>query len=434
MPSSCDVAVVGAGVAGLTALGMLEQAGADVQCFEARDRAGGRILTLHDPAAAVPVELGAEFVHGRPPEICDLAAQASLAVAERSRRAVYLEEGRIRDSRIGDEVQQLLSDLQAREQPDNDESFADFLARSPYSDEVKRWASAYVEGFNAARKEIISAAALAQDARAAEQIDGERLFSFVNGYDSLINLLSQPIRKGTLWLGAIVEAVEWEPAKVTLHIRAGASGQRETLRCRRVIFTIPLGVLQAKPGAIGAVQFNPPPGRILEAAASLESGHVWRVTLRFESPFWEKKQEFSAAKFFYSQDAVFPTWWNAGPPGVPIITGWSAGPAADGIAGLTATEIPARATASLEHILRIRASPLRAAYFHDWQSDPFSRGAYSYSPVGALAARDILAQPVCDTLYFAGEATENAGHSATVHGAIASGRRAARQILSARPA
>lgn len=82
---------------------------------------------------------------------------------------------------------------------------------------------------------------------------------------------------------------------------------------------------------------------------------------------------------------------------------------------------------SAEHVSNL----LDAADFHDWSSDPFTRGAYSYVPAGALAAREALAQPVADTLYFAGEATELNGHSATVHGAIASGRRVVQQILAA---
>jgi monoamine oxidase len=75
------------------------------------------------------------------------------------------------------------------------------------------------------------------------------------------------------------------------------------------------------------------------------------------------------------------------------------------------------------------ANLLEAFYFHDWHADPFSRGAYSYVPARALPSRAALAEPVSKTLYFAGEATDLAGHSATVHGAIATGQRAARQIL-----
>jgi monoamine oxidase len=66
---------------------------------------------------------------------------------------------------------------------------------------------------------------------------------------------------------------------------------------------------------------------------------------------------------------------------------------------------------------------------HDWQQDPFSRGAYSYASVGGFDAAKALAAPVADTLYFAGEATNCNGYNGTVHGAMASGDRAARELL-----
>ena len=71
-----------------------------------------------------------------------------------------------------------------------------------------------------------------------------------------------------------------------------------------------------------------------------------------------------------------------------------------------------------------------ALYFHDWHSDRHFRGAYSYTGVNALPAHQTLAAPVEETLFFAGEATETKGHSGTVHGAIASGLRAARLLLN----
>jgi monoamine oxidase len=79
---------------------------------------------------------------------------------------------------------------------------------------------------------------------------------------------------------------------------------------------------------------------------------------------------------------------------------------------------------------RLRAS-LHGAFHHDWQSDPFSRGAYSYAGVGGRDAGAELAMPVESTLFFAGEATQSDGRNATVHGAIASGRRTANQVLAA---
>ena len=72
---------------------------------------------------------------------------------------------------------------------------------------------------------------------------------------------------------------------------------------------------------------------------------------------------------------------------------------------------------------------LEAAYTHDWQADPFARGAYSYLPVGGLEAQKDLARPVAGTLFFADEATNTDGHNGTVHGAVATGRRAAREVI-----
>jgi monoamine oxidase len=74
---------------------------------------------------------------------------------------------------------------------------------------------------------------------------------------------------------------------------------------------------------------------------------------------------------------------------------------------------------------------LRGGFCHDCQSDPFARGAYSYAGVGGRGAGTELAVPVDSTLFFAGEATQSDGRNATVHGAISSGQRAAKQVLAA---
>ena len=75
-----------------------------------------------------------------------------------------------------------------------------------------------------------------------------------------------------------------------------------------------------------------------------------------------------------------------------------------------------------------RSMAAAARFYHDWSADPFSRGAYSYLGAGFLDAPGELAKPIADTLYFAGEATAPHGKEGMVHGAIASGLRAARQV------
>ena len=116
-----------------------------------------------------------------------------------------------------------------------------------------------------------------------------------------------------------------------------------------------------------------------------------------------------------------------------MITAWAGGPAAEKLERLPREGIVARALETLAAILEVR--PERVKRFlagwhaHDWTADPFARGAYSYAAVGGASAADALARPAGGTLFFAGEATEK-DQSGTVPGAVASGRRAARQILA----
>lgn len=72
-----------------------------------------------------------------------------------------------------------------------------------------------------------------------------------------------------------------------------------------------------------------------------------------------------------------------------------------------------------------------AAWTHNWERDPYSRGAYSYIVVGGGDSPKKLARPVQGTLFFGGEASDADGRTGTVHGAIASGRRAGKQALRA---
>ena len=75
------------------------------------------------------------------------------------------------------------------------------------------------------------------------------------------------------------------------------------------------------------------------------------------------------------------------------------------------------------------SSLLEGVFWHDWQRDPFSCGAYSYVVAQGTGARRSLARPMQDTLFFAGEACDTHGEAATVGGALRSGIGAARAVL-----
>ena len=168
-------------------------------------------------------------------------------------------------------------------------------------------------------------------------------------------------------------------------------------------------------------------------------GKVIRVTLRFRERFWDSikpagaRGSLSNMSFLFGQDDWFPTWWTANPAKSPIITGWAPFRSAERLSGKSRSYVVERSLQTLSTLLRVSHSELEKiledAHIHDWQADPFSLGAYSYGKVGADEAQQVLSEPIQDTLYFAGEATDTTGNNGTVHGAIASGYRAAKQIL-----
>jgi monoamine oxidase len=142
--------------------------------------------------------------------------------------------------------------------------------------------------------------------------------------------------------------------------------------------------------------------------------------------------------FLFAENPWFPTWWSKLPSAAPVLTAWCAGPRAQAYCGQPATVISDKAVEALADILGQKvgsvASRLEAVHVHDWQADPYSHGAYSYVLTGgAERAQRQLAAPLAHTLFFAGEATNFHGHHATVHGALASGYRAAKEALQAQP-
>ncbi|HEX3821802.1 MAG TPA: NAD(P)/FAD-dependent oxidoreductase [Candidatus Sulfotelmatobacter sp.] len=437
------VVIVGAGIAGLAAAAKLGQASIPAIILEARDRIGGRILTQQGGPAGYPVELGAEFIHGMPSEIWDQLQESEIEVDGQNWCAS--DRGLSRCSFFS----QVDSILEAMDDSLPDESLLDFLQRKfpnpshdPKLDEAKRRAIAYVSGFNAADPGLVGVHWLVAEMRAEEKTQGDRAFRSRNGYADLINAFRQqivhydvPIQTGT-----IVESIVWKPGRVQVKT-LGEHGP-STLETSQVLVTLPISILKAS-GQPGAVEFVPPlPKGKIAALDKLEMGKVIRIVLRFRQRFWEtiavrgEKTTLSDMSFLFSEDELFPTWWTTMPEKQPQITGWAPFRSAEKLSGKDEAAIVREALQTLSRLLGVSTPNLEScfdtAYLHDWQTDPFSRGAYSYAKVGADGAQQTLGTPVSNTLFFAGEATDTSGNNGTVHGAIASAYRAAREIIEAR--
>ena len=218
----------------------------------------------------------------------------------------------------------------------------------------------------------------------------------------------------------MVREIRWEPDAV--EIEGDFAGKRFVERAQRAIVTLPLGVLQSR-----IVRFRPAPRGKAQALRRLASGPVVKAALRFDEPFWEGRSP--GVAFFHAPRAPFPTFWTPLPARVPMLVAWAGGPKAERLSGLSDSSLVAEALRGLRSIFGRIPMP-GAALVHDWRRDPFARGAYSYLRVGGEGAREDLAAPIADTLFFAGEATD-AEESGTVAGALRSGARAVRQVLEA---
>jgi monoamine oxidase len=419
-----DVVVIGAGVAGLAAAGVLTRAGKSVLCLEARGRIGGRILTVHDPLSPAAIELGAEFIHGRPPALWNLIRDNHLLAYEHGAEAWHLHRGHAqKEKQVGEVADRVLSKM-AKSRRKKDETFANYLRRSQQPSRAAARARLQVEGFNAAPPDRIGAASLARDADAAERIGADRMYRIAGGYDAIARALlgAIPNHGEVLRLNSAALSVEWRRGHAAVRYRSTLDRRESTVRCEAVIITAPLEILKT-----GGIAFQPEPRRILHAAAALEMGHVDRLTFRFREPFWEENDKFRKSAFLISSRSPFLTWWTSYPVIAPLLTAWSAGARADSLSGSSAPALANQALASLARMLRRRIPSPEAIYFQDWQADPFARGAYSYVPAGATRAA--LSRPVENTLFFAGEAASRTGRGGTVDGAMESGVRAAEAIL-----
>jgi monoamine oxidase len=433
-----DVIVIGAGVAGLVAASELADGGFSVIVLEARDRIGGRIFTLKDVGQQFPIELGAEFIHGRPIEIFNILQRGKISVSEVDGDNWCVQNGQLSPCDFFSEVDKI---LQRMSDDGADESFASFLKRccADASQESRQRALAYISGFNAADPAQVSVHWLVRQMKAEEKIEGDRAFRSRGGYHALLDLLQQRVAKANVSLrtNTIVQRVSWHAGSVS--IDAVSQKQPVSLHASRVLVTVPLGVLQARPGE-PAIEFSPPlPQEKSHAIAGMEMGKVLRVVLHFKERFWDRiaadgsrNKTLARMSFLFSQDQWFPTWWTSMPDRFPIITGWAPWKSAERLASEN-MPVVARATNTLGGLLGVGATVieglLEGAYFHDWQADPYSRGAYSYVKAGAADAPEILSRPVKDTLFFAGEAADITGNNGTVHGAIASARQAVGEII-----
>lgn len=416
------VLIIGAGASGLMAAHTLAEKSQSVTLIEARDRIGGRIHTLSS-GFSLPMEAGAEFVHGDLPLTLSLIKESASEIKLLSGNRYQRWKGEWQTANPLEEdwtkLDRALQDLKT------DTDMMSFLEhhfdQEHYSnlyDSVK----GYVEGYDIADLNRVSAMALKEE---WEESNDELQYHITGGYIRLINFLEDKLKAAgvSVLLSSPVKEIQWSEGKVKVLTRDG-----ELMEGDKVIVTVPLGVLQKRD-----IKFIPPLPDHDQAFAKMGFGGVIKFLFEFRNAFWENKigTPLKEMAFLFSDEQV-PTWWTQLPDKTPILTGWLGGPSAISITK-DKKALYQIALQSLSTILHYPVPDIEKEmvnyHIADWVSDPYAHGAYAYTTVETPEARRRILQPVKGTLYFAGEALYEGTAMGTVEAALTSGKAAAEMML-----
>jgi monoamine oxidase len=420
------VVVLGAGAAGLAAARDLADAGALVTVIEARGRIGGRLHTSR-LWPDLPVDLGASWIHGvRGNPVSGLADAAGAGRVETSYdRSLSLgPDGKKAD--LGDAMAgRLVEKARARAEGfDRDVSLAEAVTTSP------AWAKADAETRRRVRHHVNAtyeqeyagdwAELSAWWGDAGEEFGGGDVL-FPGGYDQIASHLARGL---DVRLGAAVTGLAPDGKGVALTLADGG-----TVRADRVVVTLPLGVLQS-----GTVRFAEPltPAR-QKAITALGMGLLNKCWLRFDQIAWDDTVDW--IEWLSPQDGYWSQWVSlARATGAPVLVGFHAGTQAREVEALDDAATLSAAHAALRAMFGSRFPAPLAAQITRWSQDPFARGSYSFHATGSTPddRRALAGTDWNGRLAFAGEAA-SADHPGTVHGAVLSGRDAARAVLQGAP-
>lgn len=414
-PQAGRVVIVGAGIAGLAAAAELQAAGwNDVVLLEARDRIGGRIWTSR--IVDHPVDLGASWIHGVDENpIAKIAAKNNIRTlpTDYDNESVHFHD-------VSQPLQSLDQVLEgfwryARQRPTVSLRilYETYVRRLSLGEEEQHYLR-YV--LNTTIEHEFSADI---NDLSLESITGGKDWPgrdelFPDGYDQIVHVLASGLDIRT---GQAVSSIDYRGQDVIL-----TTATSDTIEAAFVVVTVPLGVL--KKNSITFIPELPPTTQ--RALDGLRMGVLNKTCLLFDEVFWPPNVELigyvSSRPGQWAETISLYQYTHT-----PILMMFNAGSYGAQIEEMTDDEVVREALAALKSMFGSVPTP-KEVLITRWLADPWSHGSYSYVPMGSSFRSLVeLSKPIENKVFFAGEAT-HAEYPATVHGALLSGVRAARDI------
>lgn len=410
--SHYDIAVIGAGAAGLAAGLELQRAGKSFIVLEARDRIGGRAFT--DTSLGLPFDMGAHWLHSARQNPLTAIAD-KLGIAYRS----DIDWGPDHSTRLGkdgplpeaeqsqamDYIESVLDAAHEAGAAGRDTAFSDFM------DPGNRW--------NTLTRQLIGQIT-SRDPEFCSTVDFARYdheggdFPVENGYGALVarNAAGLPVT-----LSTPVTGIDWAGPQVRLETAKG------TVTAAAIILAIPVNVLIA-----GAIRFDPAlPANLVAAFHDCPMGVSEKLAILLDRPIDGFGHVYGDVIF--RDPARRPFNLHLNPFGRPLLVSHFGGSHGAALEQLGDAEMTALAMEALVEAFgsAIRQRVVRTLRTH-WASDPFIRGGYSHASPGKSASRLAFSEPVGDRIVLAGEHCSIPFYS-TVHGAHLSGIAAAEKAI-----
>lgn len=399
-----DLAIVGAGAAGIAAAREARARGMTSIILEASDRIGGRAHSVEWQGRAL--DLGATWLHStsRNP-LAHLAEQLGFDIdrAPTPWRKQY--------QNLGYSEQEQAESWTAME------AFAERLRTNPPPsdragdalDPEGKW-NGFLEALNGYLNGTSLAKNSAADFMAYWDASENSNWRLPKGYGALVAALAMDLDVRT---GCRVKQVAWSGDGVRVATDQG------TVEAAHAIVAVPTNIL-----ASGEIDFSPALDDRPHLAAQLPLGHVEKVFFDLADP----SSAPSNAHLVGDPHSAETGSYMLRPLGVPLVEGFFGG---DWLKSLNADDLAAKARAELGHLLGTDfARNLHPIAHSEWKEERFIRGSYSYARPGQHSARALLAAPIDGPLAFAGEACSDADF-ATVHGAWETGRAAFVRLFGA---